>query len=140
MNCKSLAGTKVPENMPMRLEEKPVVVSTISNLRKVFPIIPEYNPIKIATFNCRSLDFSQLSDLCRWMVMEGIAVAALQEVRLFKPELSLAEKAILNMKIWTHFDPRDSGSGVATLIKPSSLLWKITKMMNPYTQTMRDVY
>ncbi|KAG6176036.1 hypothetical protein E4U36_008293 [Claviceps purpurea] len=71
MNCKSLAGTKVPENMPMRLEEKPVVVSTISNLGKVFPIIPEYNPIKIATFNCRSLDFSQLSDLCRWMVMEG---------------------------------------------------------------------
>ncbi|KAG6106961.1 hypothetical protein E4U13_007170, partial [Claviceps humidiphila] len=116
MNCKSLAGTKVPENMPMRLEEKPVVVSTISNLGKVFPIIPEYNPIKIATFNCRSLDFSQLSDLCRWMVMEGIAVAALQEVRLFKPELSLAEKAILNMKIWTHFDPRDPGSGVATLI------------------------
>ncbi|KAG6284367.1 hypothetical protein E4U45_001056, partial [Claviceps purpurea] len=48
--------------------------------------------------------------------MEGIAVAALQEVRLFKPELSLAEKAIQNIKIWAHFDPKDPGSGVATLI------------------------
>ncbi|KAG6124208.1 hypothetical protein E4U28_001675, partial [Claviceps purpurea] len=32
------------------------------------------------------------------------------------PELSLAEKAIQNIKIWTHFDPKDPGSGVATLI------------------------
>ncbi|KAG5914047.1 hypothetical protein E4U61_006152 [Claviceps capensis] len=48
--------------------------------------------------------------------MEGIAVAALQEVRLFKPELSLAEKAIQNIKIWAHFDPKDPGFGIAALI------------------------
>ncbi|KAG6178656.1 hypothetical protein E4U10_008113, partial [Claviceps purpurea] len=114
--CKYLAGTTVPENMAMRLEEIPEMVSTISNPKKITPIIPKHAPIKVTTFNCRSLDFSQLSDLCRWMVMEGIAIAALQEVRLFKPELSLAEKAIQNIKIWTHFDPKDPGSGVATLI------------------------
>ncbi|KAG6199702.1 hypothetical protein E4U35_006536 [Claviceps purpurea] len=27
-----------------------------------------------------------------------------------------SEKAIQNIKIWTHFDPKDPGSGVATLI------------------------
>ncbi|KAG6057146.1 hypothetical protein E4U17_001635 [Claviceps sp. LM77 group G4] len=114
--CKYLAATAIPENMAMRLEEIPKMVSTVSNPKNITPIVPKHAPIKITTFNCRSLDFSQLSDLCRWMVMEGIAVAALQEVRLFKPELSLAEKAIQNIKIWTHFDPKDPGSGVATLI------------------------
>ncbi|KAG6285933.1 hypothetical protein E4U46_005353, partial [Claviceps purpurea] len=105
--CKYLAWTTVPENMAMRLEEIPEMASTVSNPKKITPIIPKHAPIKVTTFNCRSLDFSQLNDLCRWMVMEGIAIAALQEVRLFKPELSLAEKAIQNIKIWTHFDPKD---------------------------------
>ncbi|KAG6175524.1 hypothetical protein E4U36_000379, partial [Claviceps purpurea] len=114
LQCPLLMATNVPENMPMRLEEMPAIVSTI--FENSTPIIPKHIPIKITTLNCRSLDFHQLSDLCRWMVMEGIAVAALQEVRLFKPELSLAEKTIQNIKIWTHFDPKDPGSGIATLI------------------------
>ncbi|KAG6217939.1 hypothetical protein E4U26_007743 [Claviceps purpurea] len=114
LQCPLLMATNVPENMPMRLEEMPAIVSTI--FENSTPIIPKHIPIKITTLHCRSLDFHQLSDLCRWMVMEGIAVAALQEVRLFKPELSLAEKTIQNIKIWTHFDPKDPGSGIATLI------------------------
>ncbi|KAG6216462.1 hypothetical protein E4U26_008143 [Claviceps purpurea] len=37
MNCKSLAGTKVPENMPMRLEEKPVVTNENDAINALVP-------------------------------------------------------------------------------------------------------